>query len=106
MMMGSSKQKSVWKNTRWRMVAAMAAFLLLSAQIGLACHGASHLHQAGGPAECNLCLVGSHFVAEPAAVQDIEAGRQVINLSQVESPVPVDSPLQAPIARGPPPASV
>ena len=63
------------------MFAATAAFLVLSAQIGLAYHGASHLHQAGEPAECDLCLVGSHFVAEPAAVQEIEAVRRATILS-------------------------
>ena len=106
MMLGSSEKIPVWRNPRWRMVAATAAFLLLSAQIGLACHGASHLHEADEPAGCDLCLVGSHFVAEPAAVQKIETICQGVILAPGEVSLLPDSPLQAPIARGPPPASV
>lgn len=88
------------------MVAVTVAFLLLSAQIGLACHGASHLHKADEPADCDLCLVGSHFVAEHAAVQEIETIRQVFVLAPCEISSGPESILQTPIARGPPSVSV
>ena len=90
----------------WRVVAVTAAFLLLSAQIGLACHGASHLHEADETAGCGLCLVGSHFVAEPGVVQDIRSDGQVFILAPADASARPKSILQASIARGPPPFSV
>jgi hypothetical protein len=106
MLMRTSFKDSGGWSLRWRTVAATIAFLLLSAQIGLACHGASHLHEADEPAGCGLCLVGSHFVAEPEAVQEIETDCQVVILAPADASALPESILQTSIARGPPLASV
>jgi len=95
-----------FRNRRWRMLAALAAVLLLTVQVGLAVHGASHLHHVGETGDCNLCVLNSHFVAEsPVAIELVSSGLVgVLPHEKVETPA--DTTPQTPTARGPPTASV
>ena len=90
----------------WQIFAASAAVLLLTVQIGLAAHGASHLHAVGHIDDCRLCLLNSSFVAETPSVLDLDPVRTVVVLSPEKAEVPADSNLLVPVARGPPFASV
>ena len=103
---GKAGMEIGFRDAPWRVLATVAAVLLLSVQIGLAFHSASHLHAADESGECHLCVLGSHFVAEPASFQDLETARQVVILPHFESVNPADSPLRARLARGPPSVSV
>ena len=94
------------RNRHWRIFAASAAVLLLTVQIGLAAHGASHLHAVGHIDDCRLCLLNSSFVAETPAILDLDPVRTVVVLSPKEAEVPADSTLLVAVARGPPFASV
>jgi len=91
-----------FRNQRWRLFAVLAALLLLTVQIGLAVHGASHLHGAGKTGDCNLCVLNSHFVAETPAGLDLEPAWLVVGLYLEEVEVPTDSIPRVPAARGPP----
>ncbi len=94
------------RNRYWRIFAGSAAVLLLTVQIGLAVHGASHLHEVGHFDDCRLCLLNSSFVAETPAILDLDPVRTVVVLSLEETEAPADSILLVPVARGPPTASV
>ena len=98
--------KSRRRKLLWRLFAALAACLLLTVQIGLAVHGASHLHLAGETGDCRLCVLNAHFVAEPPAALDLEPARLVVVLFPEEAEAPADSTSQVPAARGPPSVSV
>jgi len=104
--MGKAGRETGLPDAPWRVFATVAAVLLLSVQIGLAFHSASHLHASDETEECNLCVLGSQFVAEPASFQDLETACQVVILPHFESVIPADSPLRAHSARGPPSDSV
>ena len=95
-----------FRNRRWRLFAALALGLLLTAQIGLAVHGASHLHWVGEAGNCQLCILNSHLVAETPATPDLEPARLVVVLLPEEAEAPADSISQVPGARGPPAVSV
>ena len=91
---------------RWRLVAATTVFLLLSVQIGLAGHNASHLHGVEEAGDCSLCVLGSHFVAEFSTVPNPGPPIPVETLSP-ENPADSTEPtLRAQTARGPPAVSV
>ena len=104
--LGLAGMKSRRRNRHWRIFAASAAVLLLTVQLGLAAHGASHLHAVGHIDDCRLCLLNSSFVAETPAILDLDPVRTVVVLSPGEAQVPADSNLLVPAARGPPIASV
>ncbi len=106
MKMGKAGIETGLPGASWRVFATVAAVLLLSVQIGLAFHNSSHLHAADETGECHLCVLGSHFVAEPASSQDLETACQVVILPHFDSVIPADSPLRAQSARGPPSVSV
>ena len=91
---------------RWRIFAAAAALLLLTVQIGLAIHGATHLHAVGQNGDCQLCVLNSNFIAEPSIALDLEPALLVVVLSHEEAGTPADSTPRIPTARGPPTASV
>lgn len=93
-------------NLRWLALGAAVAALLLFAQTGLAYHGASHLHAAGETEDCSLCVLGSHFVSEPASVEGLGAALRGDLLSPDITTANVVAVLQRFLARGPPPASV
>ncbi len=95
-----------FRNRRWRMLAALAVVLLLTVQIGLAVHGASHLHNAGETGDCNLCVLNSHFVAESPVALELVSLRLVDVLPHEDKETPSDTTPQIPTARGPPAASV
>ncbi|MCK9995059.1 MAG: hypothetical protein KAH56_02130 [Candidatus Krumholzibacteria bacterium] len=94
------------RNRRWRIFSVSAAALLLTVQIGLAVHGASHLHNVGETGDCNLCVLNSHFVAETPVPLDLEPARFVVILPREEVEISADTTVQLPIARGPPTATV
>ncbi len=89
-----------------RALAASVAVLLLSVQIGLACHCAAHIHEVGENGDCSLCDLGSHFAAEPALVQDLDPASRTVFLPPWEFLLLSDSPVQAHFARGPPAVSL
>ena len=105
-MMNALKTVSIPGYRRWRVFATAAAILFLSVQIGLAIHGASHLHGAGETGDCNLCVLNSQFVAEFSAALDLEPARLVGVLSHEDAETPAETTPQIPTARGPPFASV
>jgi hypothetical protein len=88
-----------------RTLAAAVTVLLLSVQVGLTFHGAAHIHEVDQAGDCNLCDLGSHFVAEPVPVPDLETlPLMAIYLPREPLSCP-DTALQTPLARGPPPTS-
>lgn len=95
-----------FRNLRWRLFVVSAAALLLTVQIGLVVHSSSHLHKAGETGDCHLCVLNSHFVAEPCAVLDLHLARPAVVFFPEESEVPVESILLVPASRGPPGAFV
>lgn len=90
----------------WRMVAATTVAVLLFAQIGLACHAAAHLHDAHETTDCDLCLVGSHFVADTPVALDSPVIFRANGLPFGDESDLAESPRRLPIARGPPSNSV
>jgi len=103
---GFSGMRSRRRNRHWRIFAVSAAVLLLTVQIGLAVHGASHLHAVGHIDDCRLCLLNSSFVAETPAILDLDPVRTIVVLSPEKTEVPTNSTLLVAAARGPPAASV
>ncbi|MEN8005993.1 MAG: hypothetical protein ABFS42_03220 [Candidatus Krumholzibacteriota bacterium] len=99
-------RKSGFKQRRRRVFAALAGVLLLTVQIGLAAHGATHLHEAGQTDGCHFCLVNATFIAETPAVPNLELARTFELLFPGEAEAPTDSALLVPAARGPPIVSV
>ncbi len=93
-------------NLRWLALGAAVAALLLFAQAGLAYHGASHIHAAGESEDCSLCVLGSHFVSEPASAQGLGVALTGDLLSPEITTANVVAVLPVSLARGPPPASV
>ncbi len=91
---------------RQRFFATSAAVLFLTVQIGLAIHGASHLHPVKDAEDCGLCVVGSHFVAQTASSPNLEIMRPVAVRTRETFPSTCESLLRAPSVRGPPVASV
>ncbi len=94
------------RNRHLCIFAVSAVVLLLIVQIGLAVHGASHLHNVGETGDCNLCVINSHFVAESPAALDLVPSRLVGILAPEEAVTPADTIPRIPTARGPPIASV
>ena len=103
---GKSGQRRVESKWRRQLVAVAATLIFLLTQIGLASHSASHLHLEDDLAECSLCLAGSQFVAEQPAVVASATVSPAIPLNPAPPLVLAEVHLQAPIARGPPFASV
>ena len=95
-----------FRNRRWRMLAALASVLLLAVQMGLAVHGASHLHHVGETGDCNLCVLNSQFVAEFPVALELVSFDLVGVLPHEDVDTPADTTPQIPTARGPPTASV
>ncbi len=94
------------RNRHWRIFAMSAAVLVLTVQIGLAVHGASHLHNVGETCDCNLCVLNSHFVAETPVPLDLKPARFVVVLPHEDTETSADTTVQLPIARGPPTTTV
>ena len=94
------------RNRHWRIFAVSVAALLLIVQVGLAAHGASHLHEVGQDGDCQLCVLNSHFVAESPVAPVLEPARLVVVLPLEEAEAPADSLPKFPTARGPPAATV
>jgi len=104
--LGLAGMESRRRNRHWRIFAASAAVLLLTVQIGLAVHGASHLHAIGQTGDCHLCLLNSSLFAETPAILEMDPARTIVVLSPEDAEVPDDSSLLVPVARGPPFTSV
>ena len=60
-----------------RGIALTAAILLVSAQVIVAGHAASHLHHHDDARDCVLCVLSSQIVAQPTASPEIQAGAPV-----------------------------
>ena len=91
-----------FRNQRWRWLVVFAAFLLLTVQVGLAVHGASHLHWVGKAGGCQLCVLNSHFVAETPAALYLEPAWLVVFLFPEEAEAPAEPASRVSVARGPP----
>ena len=94
------------RNRHWCIFAVSTAALLLIVQVGLAAHGASHLHEVGQDGDCQLCVLNSNVVAESPVALDLEPARPVVVLAPEEIKIPADTTVKLATARGPPAASV
>lgn len=91
---------------RRRIFAVLAVAMVLTVQLGLAMHGASHLHDAGEAGDCQLCVLASHFVFEsPSSLILVMVGPVVV-LYPEQPADPFESTLPTPSVRGPPAFSV